>query len=313
MKNSNEIRSVPGNTDCPTGTSGQPDLDRRLNRLLDDTFAEMMSTERRTDPMFGSHAATVALGHYAYGHEARLIERATILLCEGQEHLQVVQLDRAFPLVESAREALRGNDWSELEGIRLPSRVFAEETYMPDLVVIDRRTRDAFLFDIKRSVDNKLSRIRGLMEKLKAAALVAPDWLALRAKVRGVPGARIAILDASGEVNEPKAGVMPLAALEQVLAIRGFAAALASLRQRFSVRLQQELDGLQTETASGEYHGTGSGAVCGATGLGDGTVEPGDASDPHSLRSLSGGRVGYAILPPNEGDDGLSLSSARRH
>lgn len=308
MTHSTNTRAVPGQVDLLARISVQPDLDQQLSRLLDDTFAEMMSTERRTDPMFGSHAVTVALGHYAYGHEARLIERATVLLCEGQPHLQVVQLDRAFPLVESAREAVRNNEWAELEGIRLPSQVFAEESYMPDLVVIDQRSRGSFLFDIKRSVDNKSSRMRALMEKLQVASLVAPDWMARRAKVHGVTDTSVAILDASNVCSDPKAGVVPLAALEQVLAIPGFAAALDSLRDRFSVRLQQELDGLQAEVASGEQHGTESDAVCGATDLGDGS-----AADRHWPRQNSGHRVGFVTLPPEEDDDVLSHPSARRH
>jgi hypothetical protein len=178
MTHDNAFKALCDHADHLTGIASQPDLRKRLEQLLDDAFTEMMTADRRTDPMFGSHAATVALSHHAYGCEARLIEQATVLVCEEQPHLQVVRLDRAIPLVEAAWQALRGNDWSELEGIRLPSRVFAEDSYMPDLVVIDRRSRDLFLFDIKRSVDSKPSRARGLMEKLKAAALVAPDWLA---------------------------------------------------------------------------------------------------------------------------------------
>jgi len=308
MTHDNAFKALSDHANHLAGISGQPDLRKRLEQLLDDAFTEMLGAERRTDPMFGSHAATVALSHHAYGCEARLIEQATILACEAQPHLQVVRLDRAIPLVEAAWQALRGNDWSELEGIRLPSRVFAEDSYMPDLVVIDRRTREAFLFDIKRSVDSKPSRARGLMEKLKAAALVAPDWLALMAKVHSVACTRIAILDASGAVDDPKQGILPLAALEQVLDIPGFAAALASLRRRFSVRLEQELDRLQAATRSEERGGPENDAGLETDGPSD---RPGTAAKVSHMqgsadrqpRPRSGRRVGFVTLPSGEDED----------
>jgi len=308
MTHDNAFKSLCDHADHLVGIAGQPDLRKRLEQLLDAACAEMMAAERRTDPMFGSHAATVALSHHAYGCEARLIEQATVLVFEEQDHLQVVRLDRAIPLVEAAWQALRGNDWSELEGIRLPSRVFAEESYMPDLVVIDRRSRDLFLFDIKRSVDSKPSRARGLMEKLKAAALVAPDWLSSKAKVHAVACTRIAILDASGAVDDPKQGILPLAALEQVLDIPGFAAALASLRRRFSIRLEQELDRLQAATWSGERSEPENSAssekmeTCDRPGTTAGVSQL-RASADHQPRPGSGRRVGFVTLPPGEDED----------
>ena len=308
MAHDNAFKAFTDHADHLAGIAGQPELRKRLEQLLDDAFAEMMTADRRTDPMFGSHAATVALSHHAYGCEARLIEQATILVCEEQDHLQVVRLDRAIPLVEAAWQALRGNDWAELEGIRLPSRVFAEDSYMPDLVVVDRRTREAFLFDIKRSVDSKPSRARGLMEKLKAAALVAPDWLALMAKVHSVVCTRIAILDASGAVDDPKQGILPLAALEQVLDIPGFAAALASLRRRFSIRLERELDRLQAATRSDKRGGPENGASsekmepCDRPGR-TAEVQQLRASADRQPRPRSGRRVGFVTLPSGEDED----------
>ncbi|QKV20048.1 hypothetical protein [Oricola thermophila] len=249
--NSNR-RARPALAERRTSPSDEtPELDRRLDDLLEATVAGMLSVERKPDPMFGRHGETIALAHLAYGHEARLIEDAAILMCEAEPHLQVIRLDRPFPLVAAAFEALQGNDWSTLEGIRLPSRVYAEDSYMPDLVVLDRRSMTAYLLDIKRAIDNKISRIRALMTRLKAAALVAPDWLSMRARVHGVACTRIAILDASGAFDEPETGIMPLAALEQVLDVPGLAVRMADLRDRFALRIEQEMDRLLPDASGG--------------------------------------------------------------
>ena len=225
-------------------------LERRLALLLETTLAQMLAAERRVDPMFGAFGPLVALSHLAYGHEARLLEQAVSVLCEVQPHLRVVQLDKPIPLVPAAREALRGNEWENIEGIRLPSRVYAEDGYAPDLVVIDRRNHEAFLFDIKRSVDNKASRVRNLREKLKAAALVAPDWLSARARIHMVSFTRIAILDASGETDDAKAGILTPSGFERVLDIPGFAVRLTALRQAFAARLRDELERLARAQAA---------------------------------------------------------------
>ncbi len=222
-------------------------LERRLALLLETTLAQMLAAERRVDPMFGAFGPLVALSHLAYGHEARLLEEAISVLCEAQPHLRVVQLDRPIPLVPAAREALRSNEWENIEGIRLPSRVYAEDGYAPDLVVVHRRNHEAFLFDIKRSVDNKASRVRNLREKLKAAALVAPDWLSARARIHMVSFTRIAILDASGETDDAKSGILTPSGFERVLDIPGFAVRLAALRQDFAARLRDELERLARE------------------------------------------------------------------
>ena len=115
MKHANNFKAHSDLVDHLAGIDSQLDLHERLDQLLDEAFAEMLASDRRIDPMFRSHAAAVALSHHAYGCEARLIERATVILCEEQPHIQVVRLDRAIPLVEAARETLRGNDWSTLE------------------------------------------------------------------------------------------------------------------------------------------------------------------------------------------------------
>ncbi len=83
MQSSSFTRAGPGQSQVPAGQvpAGhvpEPGLEQRLAQLLDRTFAEMLRSERRADPMFRSHAGIVALSHHAYGHEARLVEQATI-------------------------------------------------------------------------------------------------------------------------------------------------------------------------------------------------------------------------------------------
>lgn len=298
-----------------------PELDRRLDDLLEATVSGMLSVERKPDPMFGRHGETIALAHLAYGHEARLIEDAAILMCEAEAHLRVIRLDRPFPLVAAAFEALQGNDWSTLQGIRLPSRVYAEDSYMPDLVVLDRRSMTAYLLDIKRAIDNKISRIRALMTRLKAAALVAPDWLSMRARVHGVACTRIAILDASGAFDEPSSGIMPLAALEQVLEVPGLAARMADLRHRFALRIEREMDRLLPDASGGtgkRRSGIGSGSSDSAPRSDNDTSTDDEPDTKGAAASTAkaqgrGRRVGFAIPSVSRREAQPSSITATRH
>lgn len=288
----------------------EPTLEDRLAALLEQTVAKLLAAERRADPMFGPFGPLVALSHLAYGHEARLLEQAASLLCEVQPHLLVVQLDKPIPIVPAAREALRGNQWEHIEGIRLLSQVYAEDGYAPDLVIVDSRQQAAFVFDIKRSVDIRSSRVRALREKMKAAALVAPDWLAARARIHMIACTRIAILDASGESDDPKSGVLTPSGFERVLGVPGFAAVLGDLRERFAARLQAELDTLMREPQHADAEDGPENFSASAAALehadGDHSDEPGHAAesrDPVRTAQSPRSRVGFAIPLAEPPDD----------
>ncbi|WP_370320002.1 hypothetical protein [Oricola sp.] len=293
-------------------------LDETLAALLEQTVAKLLAADRRADPMFGPFGPLVALSHLAYGHEARLLEQAASLLCEAQPHLRVVHLDKPIPIVPAAREALQSNDWEHIEGIRLPSRVYSEDGYAPDLVIVDSRCHEAFLFDIKRSVDTRSSRVRALREKMKAAALVAPDWLAARARAHMIACTRIAILDASGETDDPKSGVLTPSGFERVLGVPGFAAVLGDLRERFSARLQAELDMLMREPGradAGEDCENFSAPVAALEHTdGDHPDESGPAAEPQlPVRTAQSPRprVGFAIPLAEPQDDALEALPRR--
>lgn len=234
-----------------------PALLASLNRIVDRTVDDWLAAEVQPDRMFGPLGTVIARSHLAYLHDGRLVEALLRAVCAHCPHLRLVDLARPFPIVPAAIEALRRNDWDALEGIALDGEVYADATYMPDVVVAEMESRTVHLLEIKRQVDNKRKRIQPVLDKLMASALVAPDWLARQARLRGIASVRVAVLDASGGAEDTGRGVLPLSAVDGLLAIPGATASIGAMRRDFHARVADEL-GRMLREAIGQRAEAGS-------------------------------------------------------
>ncbi|MBP2547918.1 hypothetical protein J2858_000811 [Neorhizobium galegae] len=149
-----------------------------------------------------------------------------------------------LPLVKAAMEAVAGNDWGCLEGVKLDCEAPAKGSYTPDLIVVNRARHTAYILDLKRSLASygDTSRLEELKVKMMAAAMVLPDWLYKTQKRLMVDAVEVAIVDGASRPSDHASGVWALSEIDDLLEIDGVAACMAELRRRFGQRVQQLLE-----------------------------------------------------------------------
>ena len=93
---------------------------------------------------------------------------------------------------------------------------------------------------------------------MMTSALVLPDWLYKHHKKLMIDTVGVAILDGASRPSDHKQGVWALDEVDDLLGITGAAAAMAELRRRFALRVQQLLEhetrkalGLRASASSG--------------------------------------------------------------
>ncbi|WP_245423209.1 hypothetical protein [Neorhizobium alkalisoli] len=128
--------------------------------------------------------------------------------------------------------------------MRLDCEAPARGSYTPDLIVVNRAMRTAFVLDLKRSLASygDTSRLEELKLKMLASAMVLPDWLYKTQKRTMVETVGVAIIDGASRPSDHPAGVWALSEIDDLLEIDGAAACMAELRVRFGRRVRQLLE-----------------------------------------------------------------------
>ena len=173
-------------------------------------------------------------------HEGKLLEQGLIAVANAHPDLLVLSQGLRLPIVPSALEALKANDWTALEGLSFDAEARTRQCYTPDLIIVNRRTRAALVIDLKRSLASygDTNRMEALRLKMMAAALVVPDWLYKEHKRLAVDVVGIAIIDGASRPSDHEHGIWALSEIDALLEIDGAAAAMADLRARFAHRVQ---------------------------------------------------------------------------
>ncbi|MGO8655828.1 hypothetical protein ACC771_09075, partial [Rhizobium ruizarguesonis] len=109
----------------------------------------------------------------------KLLEQAFERLSKQNPDLVVLVQSLKLPLVKAAVEAVTGNDWKHLDGVRLDCEAPAKGHYTPDLILVNRARHLAFILDLKRSLASygDTTRLEELKLKMLASAMILPDWL----------------------------------------------------------------------------------------------------------------------------------------
>ncbi|WP_377295443.1 hypothetical protein, partial [Rhizobium sp. SG2393] len=171
-------------------------------------------------------------------------EQAVERLAKANPSVLVLTQSLKLPLVKAAMEAVSGNDWGCLEGVKLDCEAPAKGSYTPDLIVVNRARHTAYILDLKRSLASygDTSRLEELKMKMMAAAMVLPDWLYKTQKRLMVDAVEVAIVDGASRPSDHASGVWALSEIDDLLEIDGVAACMAELRRRFGQRVQQLLE-----------------------------------------------------------------------
>ncbi len=220
------------------------DVEADLDLLIDRAIAAIVDGEPVEDEILGHYVHIASLVRAVSFREGKLLEQAVERLAKANPNIVVLTQSLKLPLVKAALEAVSGNDWSSLDGIKLDCEAPAKGSYTPDLILVNRARHTAYILDLKRSLASygDTSRLEELKLKMMASAMVLPDWLYKHHKRLMVDTVEVAIVDGASRPSDHATGIWALSEIDDLLEIDGVAACMAELRLRFGHRIQQLLE-----------------------------------------------------------------------
>jgi hypothetical protein len=215
-----------------------------FDALIDKAIAAITDGEPVEDEILGSYINLASMVRAVSFREGKLLEQAFERLSKANSDLVVLVQSLKLPLVKAAVEAVTGNDWRHLDGIRLDCEAPAKGSYTPDLILVNRVKHLAFILDLKRSLASygDTTRLEELKLKMLASAMILPDWLYKNHKRLMVDNVGVAIVDGASRPSDHAAGVWALSEIDDLLEIDGAAACMMELRLRFGRRVQTLLE-----------------------------------------------------------------------
>lgn len=220
------------------------DVEADLDLLIDRAITAIAEGEPTEDEILGHYVHIASLVRAVSFREGKLLEQAVERLAKANPDVTVLTQSLKLPLVKAALEAVSGNDWTQLDGIKLDSEAPAKGSYTPDLIVVNRARHTAYILDLKRSLASygDTSRLEELKLKMMASAMVLPDWLYKHHKRMMVDTVEVAIVDGASRPSDHATGIWALSEIDDLLEIDGVAACMAELRWLFGRRVQQLLE-----------------------------------------------------------------------
>lgn len=223
---------------------GFRDVEADLDLLIDRAIAAITDGEPVEDDILGHYVHIASLVRAVSFREGKLLEQAVERLAKANPNITVLTQSLKLPLVKAALEAVSGNDWESLDGVKLDCEAPAKGSYTPDLILVNRARHTAYILDLKRSLASygDTSRLEELKMKMMASAMVLPDWLYKNHKRLMVDTVEVAIVDGASRPSDHATGIWALSEIDDLLEIDGVATCMAELRLRFGRRVQQLLE-----------------------------------------------------------------------
>lgn len=226
-----------------TASADTETLRPRLNSLLEEIVSSSLSSDLLRQALSSGMSEITTILRAVPIAEGRLLERGIALIASLNTDLVVLTGNLRLPVTKAATELVGMNDPKLYRSLSLDADSGGRKTYTPDLLILNRRTEVAHLVDVKRSLGSyEVSRIAELKNRMLAAALVVPDLLYKEHRRLQAKEVRVVILNAENQRSDLEGGVWPLSHLDHLLEVTGAGEVMATLRNMFQVRIEQNWD-----------------------------------------------------------------------
>ncbi len=172
--------------------------------------------------------------------EGRLIERGVGLIAGLNPDLVVLTENIRLPVTKAALDLVERNDPRHYASLTLDADSGGRRGYTPDLIIVNRKTRLAYVVDVKRSLSSyDAVRLQELKRRMLAAALTVPDLLYREHHRLVAEEVQVVILDAQNASRDNSTGIWPVSDLDHLLSVEGAGKAIAYLRRCFQQGIEQ--------------------------------------------------------------------------
>jgi len=208
--------------ECFDASAGTP-IPGDIHQLVEEVLERTMHQEATRQAVSGDSGGLAALGRSITVDEGRLLESIVIALARRNPDIAVLSglklpvSDAALALIE------RNSDEGTISSLSLDPEGRSRRHYHPDLVLANRRTAEAIVIDVKRSLGGYLggSKLSELKNRMQAAGLVLPDILWRDHQRLAVKRVSVAIIDGSRTDTDVSEGIWSLARLDELTGVPG--------------------------------------------------------------------------------------------
>lgn len=248
-------------TDLHSGAASAPTLIHaidaqalhpRLDGLCHSVLSASFSSTALLEALSSGLTDVTALLRTVPAAEGRLIERGIGLIAGLNPDLVVLTENIRLPVTKAALDLVERNDPRHYASLTLDADTGGRRGYTPDLIIVNRKTKLAYVVDVKRSLSSyDAIRLQELKRRMLAAALTVPDLLYREHHRLVAEEVQIVILDAQNASRDNSTGIWPVSDdLDHLLSVDGAGKAIAYLRRSF----QQGIEQNWKEARSAEAH-----------------------------------------------------------
>ena len=205
--------------DASAGTPTPGDI----HLLVQDALVRTMHMDATRHAVSGDSEGLATLGRSITVDEGRLLESVVITLARRNPDIAVLS-GLKLPVSDAALALIERNaDEGTISSLSLDPEARSRRHYHPDLVLANRRTAEAIVIDVKRSLGGYLgsSKLSELKNRMKAAGLVLPDILWRDHQRLAVKRVSVAIIDGSRADDDVSEGIWSLARLDELCGVPG--------------------------------------------------------------------------------------------
>jgi hypothetical protein len=172
--------------------------------------------------------------------EGNLLERGIALLAASNPDILALTENLRLPVTPAALELVGLNDEKLYRRLTLDVDTGGRKGYTPDMILVHRSKRLAYVVDIKRTLGSyEATRIADLKSRMLASSLVVPDLLYKEHRRIAVDEVRAVIVTADSQKTDIDHGIWPLAHLDHLLELDGAGLAMQWLRQQYSTAVER--------------------------------------------------------------------------